>query len=76
MEATVYVTTNEDAEVEVSQIIYRRLGLPTGYDGTEYNDDGTATHEYTVEYRESNDIDAVRRLLDSNGEIIKIEIEF
>jgi hypothetical protein len=73
--ATIYVTTSDEAEVAVSQLIYSRCGLPTQYDGTDHNDDGTATHEYGVEYHDEDDIRGMRSLLNDEDDIIKFEIE-
>jgi len=73
--ATVYVTTNEEAEVAVSQLIYSRCGLPTQYDGTEYNENGTATHEYSVVVLDEDDIRGIRSLLNNEDDILNFKIE-
>ena len=74
--ATIYATTSEEAEVAISSIVHHRLGLSIQYDGTEYNDDGTATHEYSVEcHDDGSDIPAIRRLLNDEDEIIEYSVE-
>lgn len=73
--ATVYVTTNDESEIAVSQLIYSRCGLHTQYDGTEYNDDNTATHEYSVEYHDEDDIKGIRGVLNHEDDVVKFKIK-
>lgn len=71
--ATLHVTMNEENDGIIGSLT--GTGLSVGFDSVEYNDDGTATAEYSIGYHDAADLKMVERRLDNNREVISYTIE-
>lgn len=68
---TLFVTVSEDSEWNATDAGLFSSDTPASFSGTEFNDDGTMTAEYDVEYYEADDIQRIKSKLNEDDEVIK-----
>lgn len=71
--AILYVKMSEENDGIIGSLT--GTGLSVGFDGDEYNDDGTVTAEYSIEFYDAADLKMVERRLDRNSEVISYTID-